>query len=441
ERILRGEQASLAAWWQQFDDPVLTELIERSARANKTLQQAVARIDEARALAGVARGERYPQIDAFAKYDRLRASEETADAGPKSESVDNYAFGLDASWEIDVFGRIRRSVEAAEAGWQASVEDYRAVSVSLFAEVASTYIELRTLEARLAVARENAIIQAESLALARARFEAELVSELDVTQAQTLLADTRATIPSLEEAAAKAVNRLSVLLGEQPGGLTTLLDSRVGVPIAPRHLFISTPGDVIRQRPDIRRAERALAEQTARVGVATADLYPRLSIAGSFAFEADSFGNDLFDIDARSWSVGPRVRVPLFNGNRLRSIVDAEDARARGAVAAYEQSVLNGLEEAENAIVAVVRERERVAALAMSVGAAERSTALAEELYRTGLTGYQRVLDAQRALFGSQDALIASQGRRAANVVDLYRAFGGGWASADDVLLSQGDTR
>ena len=437
DQISPGEPVSLARWWEAFDDPVLTDLIERAALANKDVRRAVARIDEARALAGVARGAGYPQIDALAKYDRSRPSENTAGAPANAQGEDNYAVGVDASWEIDIFGRIRRSVEAANADWDASIEDYRAVSVALFAEVARTYFEQRTLRARLDVARRNVTIQSDSLELARARFEAELVSELDVTQARALLAQTQSTIPALEEAVARATNRLSVLLGEQPGSLTTLLAVSTSVPAAPERILISTPADVIRQRPDIRRAERELAAQTARIGVAEADLYPRLSMTGSFAFASENFGSDLFTSDARTFSVGPRVLVPIFNAGRLRSLVDAEEAKARQALLAYEQTVLTGIEEAENAIEGVVRERERTVLLGRSVDAAAESTALSDELYRTGLSDYQRVLDAQRALFASEDALITSKGRQAINVAELYRAFGGGWHRADELLAQQ----
>lgn len=436
-QLSHGQGGSLSMWWDQFDDPVLTELIERAAFANKDIQRAVARIDESRALAGVARGARYPQVDAFANYDRVRESEKTAEAAPSSSSVDNYAFGLDASWEIDVFGRIRRSVEASNADWDASIEDYRAVSIALFAEVAITYFEVRTLEERLGVARRNVQIQSDSLDLARARFEAQLVSELDVTQARALLAETESTIPALIEAVARSTNRLSVLLGDQPGSLASVLAQASGIPQPPEQLLISTPAEVIRQRPDIRRSERELAAQTARVGVATAELYPRFSISGTFSFESENFGSDLFTGDARAFRVGPRVRVPVFNAGRLRNVVDAENARARQALLAYEQTVLTGIEEATSAIEGVVRERERDVFLRQSVDAASASTALSDQLYRTGLSDYQRVLDAQRALFTSEDALITSEGRQAANVAELYRSFGGGWSFADTTLTTR----
>jgi multidrug efflux system outer membrane protein len=437
EQLSHAQSGSLSTWWDQFDDPVLTELIVRAASANKDLQRAVARIDEARALAGVARGAHYPQVDAFATYDRLRESERTAGAVPSSDAVDNYAFGLDASWEIDVFGRIRRSVEASRAEWDASIEDYRAVSIALFAEVATTYFEVRTLEERLGVAQRNVKIQYDSLDIARARFEAELVSELDVIQARVLLAETESTVPALIEAAARAKNRLSVLLGDQPGSLNPVLAQSSGIPEPPEQLLISTPAEVIRQRPDIRRSERELAAQTARVGVATAELYPRFSISGSFGFESESFGSDLFTGDARAFSVGPRVRLPIFNSRRLRNLVDAEDARSRQALMAYEQAVLTGLEEATSAIEGLVREREREVFLRQSVDAASESAALSDELYRAGLSDYQRVLEAQRALFDSEDALITSEGRQAANVAELYRSFGGGWALADQRLAKE----
>ncbi len=431
-----ADPGTLVRWWEQFDDPQLTSLIERAALSNKDIQQAVARIDEARALTGVAKGDRFPQVEAAASYSRQRATKNGAPevSGTGSEFND-YSVGVDASWEIDVFGRIRRSVESAEAGWQASVEDYRAVSVALFADVAATYTEFRTLQAQVAVAERNVALQRRSLELVRERFKAELVSELDVTQARALLADTESTIPRLREALARTVNRLSVLLGEQPGALARELAGSGAIPPPPRALRTSTPADVIRQRPDIRRVERELAAQTARIGVAEAELYPRFSLVGSFAFESNDTG-DLFDGASRSFRFGPAVRWNVFNGGRIRSLVDAEDARARQALHAYEQAVLAALEESENAIVAVVRERERFASLEESLTAARRSVEIADDLYRTGLSDYQRVLDAQRALVTAEDAQTVSRGQQALNVVALYRAFGGGWEHADGVLLS-----
>lgn len=429
-----SQPAALAKWWDHFGDPRLSHLIQRAALANKDIQRAVARIDEARALAGVAEGARFPQIDANSSYTRQRFTENGApELSGTGNDLSNFSLGLDASWEVDVFGRIRRSVEAARAGWEASIEDYRAVSVVLFADVATTYIGLRTTQERLSVAQRNRETQRRSLDLARARLEAELVSQLDVTQARTLLADTEASIPPLREAEARAINRLGVLLGQNPGSLRAELAEHDAIPAAPRSLLGSTPAEVIRQRPDIQRVERELAAQTARIGIAEADLYPRFSITGSFAFQAED-GSDLLDFSSRSFSIGPAIRWSLFNGGRIRSLIAAEHARARQALVLYEQTVLTAVEDVENAIEGVAHERDRFAALTDAAVAAGESTALSEELYREGLADYQRVLDAQRSLFQVEDAVVLSRGQQSINVVSLYRAFGGGWRLADAML-------
>jgi NodT family efflux transporter outer membrane factor (OMF) lipoprotein len=336
-------------------------------------------------------------------------------------------FGVDASWEIDVFGRIRRAVEASNAELAAAVEDYHDTRVILLAEVAATYVDLRTAQLRLAYARENAEIQRGSLRLTTDRNRAGLVPDLDVRQAELGLAGTEAAIPSLEQQEREAIHRLSVLQGRPPGDLAAELLAVRPIPQPPERVLVGAPADLLRRRPDIRAAERRVAAQTARIGVATADLYPRFSLLGSFSFDALDAAK-LFTGDAAAFSVGPAVRWNLFDGGRVRALIAAEEVRAQQSVTRYESTVLRALEETENAIVAFEREQERRDLLRRAVTAAAEALDLVRTLYRIGLTDFQNVLDTQRSLTVQQDELAVSEGLVTLNLIRIYRALGGGWS-------------
>jgi NodT family efflux transporter outer membrane factor (OMF) lipoprotein len=426
---LAESEANLQTWWTVFGDRLLESLIDRAAAGNLDLQQSVARIEEARARRGIARGEWFPVVDQTDSYQRSRLSEEITDVVPPPQSrTDNfYSVGLESSWEIDVFGRIRRSVEAATADLAASVEDYRDVLVSLYAEVAGNYVDARTFQARIAHARSNVKTQRGTLRLTRDRNRAGLVPDLDVRQAELNLAITEAFIPALESQLVQTINRLGVLLGEFPSALHAELDPAGDIPAPPAETVIGLPADLLRQRPDIRRAERQLAAQTARVGVATADLYPRFLLFGIFTVDSLSTG-DLLTGDARAYSFGPSVRWNIFDGGRIRSNIDVQDARTVQALLAYENTVLRAVEEVENAMVGFARESERRVYLERSVVAAQKSVALVQTLYRTGLTDFQNVLDMEQRLFTQQDQLAESEGLVTQNLIAAYRALGGGWA-------------
>lgn len=418
------DAAAIEQWWKTFDDPVLALLIERADAGNLDLQAGLARIEQSRALRAYAGGEQLPSIDASGNYTRSRASGNGLGVLPGEHSL--YSAGFDAFWELDLFGRIRRSVESAQAVLEQSVEDFRAVQVSLYAEVARNYIELRTAQARLQHARANTDIQRRTLELTQNRFDAEIAPELDVSQARLNLANTESEIPSLRIAENAAVNRLAVLIGTTPHALREELTVPGRLPEAQMIPAAGLPAELLRRRPDIRSAERALAAQTARIGQAEALRYPSFSLSGTLGLQATHFA-DLGDWDSRAFGFGPAVRWNVFDGNRLRSLVAVEEARTRQLAVQYEATVLRAIEEVENALVGFVQEQERAAALERSVAAARQSVAMVETLYRNGLTNFQNVLDSQRSLSQQEDRLAVSEGLILQQGVALYKALGGGW--------------
>ena len=438
---LSKEEPDIERWWTALGDSVLTELIRRAEISSLDVAAAVARVREARALRGIATGDNLPSLTLSGAYSRTRISEnatqlpaegepeegENGDGGAFENPSDFWSVGFDSSWEIDVFGRIRRQVEAATAEFQASIEDYRDVLVTLYAEVAASYIDVRSSQARIAFARSNAEGQRQSLQLTRDRFLAGLTSALDVSQAESNLANTEAAIPALEIRLTFARNRLAVLLGEPPGTLDELLDAPVPVPDPSEKITVGMPGDLLRRRPDIRRAERRLAAQTARVGVATADLYPRFSILGFFGLESINF-SDLGNPASIAWGIIPGFSWNIFQGGKIRNRIKVEYARTDQVLVAYELAVLIALEEVENSLIAYARERIRRDRLSDAVSASQRSVDLVRTQYLSGLTNFQNVLDTQRFLFQQQDELAASEGQVVLNLISLNKALGGGWS-------------
>ncbi len=412
------DAAMVREWWTLLGDPVLTELIEEAADENLGLKVAVARVDEARARLRMALGGRWPQVGAEGAVVRSEGGESGL-LPPYLETI--HSAGVGAAWELDLFGRVRRSVEAASAGYEASAEDRT--------DVALIYLDVRTMQARLEAAESNIASQRKILALTRARFTHGLATDLEVAQAERVLASSEVEVPLLRIALERGINTLAVLLGQTPGSLHARLAEPAPIPVPPAKVTVGLPVDLLRQRPDIRRAERRLAAQTARVGLATAELYPKLTLTGRFGYEALS-SSDLFDAGSRVFSLGPALRWNVFAGGRLRAQIAAEDARATQALLGYEQTVLGALNEVENALIAYVEQRVRFEALERAVAASQRSLELATRLYKEGLVGFQDVLDAQRAVFAFENQLAAARGVSAASFVQLYRALGGGWDPA-----------
>jgi len=439
ETEMAADTTDLEMWWVSFNDSLLTELIKRSEFGNLDLQAAVGRVAEARAIRGVAKGGYWPDIVLGGAYSYQKLSEnglQGAQGGQGgdgdaasllSEPFDSWTAGLSLSWELDLFGRIRRTVEAADAQLQASIEDYRDVLVTLYAEVGSAYVDARAFQTRLDFATQNVAAQENSLELTRDRFRAGLTSALDVAQAEQNLAQTKSTIPVLEIGLEASLNRLAVLLGEAPGSLHDELQEHAGLPDPDDKVAYGIPADLLRRRPDIRQAERLLASQTARIGIATADLYPTLSLGGTVGLEALDF-DDLGDGGSVFWSIMPRISWPIFTGGKIRNRIRAEEARTAQALAAYEQTVLRALEEVQNALVAYGQEKNRRDRLLEAVNASQRAVDLVETQYLSGLTNFQNVLDSQRSLFRQQDELAQSAGQVRNNLIVLNRALGGGWS-------------
>ncbi len=427
-RGLAEGQAPLQTWWTTLEDPLLDSLIERSIAGNLDLKRAVARVDEARARRGIARGQWFPTLDSLASYSREQFSEEALPVTGVGGTPRNlYSVGLDASWEIDFFGRIRRSTESANASLEATVEDYRDALVLLLAEVGLAYVDVRSFQQRIDYARSNVRTQQGSLRLTRDRNAAGLVSDLDVRQAELNLATTEALIPSLQIGLTLAIHRLGVLLGQHPSVLRAELETPTPIPNPPSEILVGLPTELLRQRPDLRSAERQLAAQTAQIGVAKADLYPRFALLGTFAFDALDAAK-LFTGDASAFSFGPAVRWNLFDGGRIRANVKAQESLTEQALLGYEQTLLLALEDVEGAFVAYVQENERRDTLQRSVTAAGAAVKLVNTLYRTGLTNFQNVLDTERSLFQQQDQLAQSEGQVTQNLIQIYRALGGGWS-------------
>jgi NodT family efflux transporter outer membrane factor (OMF) lipoprotein len=421
---LENGSSSLAGWWEGFNDPALNTLIERAREANPNLKAALAGIAEARAQRGIARSQGLPQADADAVLTRQRRSETLV--GPVFQNPSSlYSTGFDAGWEIDLFGGIRRSVEAAEANVEAREEAYRDALVTLFAEVALNYVDYRTLEERIAVATRNIAAQQESVNLTKGRLQAGLVPKIDVTQAETNLALSEAAVPLFRAQLAAAKNRLAALTGGFPASVEATLARSRGIPVPSAGFSAGLPSDLLRARPDIRRAERELAAQVARIGVAEAELYPRLTLFGDFRLQTANSG-DLFDSASRSYSFGPSFRWAIFSAGRIRNEISAQESRALASLANYENTVLEAVAEVETTMAAIVNERDRLGDLGRAVDASRETVSLIKDNYENGLVSFQNVLDAERTKFDTEDTLTFSRGQLAGFYISLYKSLGGG---------------
>jgi NodT family efflux transporter outer membrane factor (OMF) lipoprotein len=427
---------SIAGWWKSFNDPQLDSLIERAVNANHDLRIAGARVREARALYRIASSELWPTVDAGGSYARQNQSKNQPLVDsvnlPKSARYENnvYQAGFDASWEIDVFGGTRRGVEAGKAEVAAAEFGRRNVLVTLLGEVARNYVEVRGYQRQLEIANKNLKSQAEALALTQDRFKNGLTSDLDVQQAATLLANTRAVIPMLESGIQGYIHRLGVLLGRPPEALLAELSAPAPIPSAPPKVPAGLPSDLLRRRPDIQQAERELAASTARIGVATADLFPKFSLTGVAGFQGTS-ASDWFTGNSKFWSVGPTVQWRIFDAGRIRANIRVQNARQEQDLAAYEKTVLTSFEEVENSLVAYAKEQVRRRSLEDAVKSSQDSLHLANQLYANGLASFINVLDAERSLYQAEDALVQSDKAVTQNLISLYKALGGGWETLE----------
>ncbi|MCP5022643.1 MAG: efflux transporter outer membrane subunit [bacterium] len=427
-----SDPLALESWWAAFGDPVLTNLIDMAVLQNYDLGQAMARVLEAEARLGVSRGTGGPRVDGSGAYRRSGISENTQFGlfpGQARES-DDHTVGVNAAWELDLWGKARRSIEAAEADLAAGVEGVWAVRVSLAAQVADAYLRLRETERRSQIAASNVEVLLRGVETTQARFDAGLVQELDLLRARTDLETARAVLPSLQRIQQAVITELCLLAAVEPGALDGLLKKRdegaVQIPNPRGRLGTQVPGDLLRRRPDVRQAERQLAAQTARVGVATAELYPSLSLIGSVGFQAEKTSN-LIEDTSFVYGVGPGVTLPLFSGGALRANIAGADARVEQALLVYKSSVLSALHEVDMAATSISLESVRLGALQAAVTQANESLSRSQALYREGLASIDAVLDSRRALFLVQDQSTIARSALARAHVDLYRALGGGW--------------
>jgi len=433
---IKSEPADLSEWWTVFNDPVLDNLIEIASRQNLDLLNAGLRILEARAQLGIAIGSQYPQTQQIGGEANANQLSENAPNGAGADKFFyNYQLGFDAAWELDFWGRFRRGIESANASLYTSLANYDDILVSLIAEVARTYFDIRTFEQRLVFARQNVSLQEDSLDVAAARFQFGAESELDVSQAKALLRQTQATIPPLEASLRQAKNALAILLGILPTEVQNVLGPPKPIPTAPIEIAVGIPADLLRRRPDIRLAEFQAAAQSAQIGIAKADLYPSFSLVGSVGLQSSDKGgvrsnsadfSDLFTSGGITY-FGPTFQWPIFNYGRLKNNVRVQDARFQQLVVNYQNTVLQAFQDVEDATVGFLRTQEQTEFLSDSVKQYRRSAELSLIQYSEGLTTYQRVIDSQRNLAQQEDVFASAKGSVGTNLIALYKALGGGW--------------
>ena len=427
-------------WWTVFHDPVLTDLVETAYRQNLPLQISGLRILQARAQLGVVVGNLYPQLQqgrGAATYSSI------SDNAPNSLGADDaywqYNAGFDAAWELDIWGKYRRAVESGVANLETSIAGYDNILVSLTAEVARTYIVMRTFEERLEIARQNVKIQQHSLQIAEVRFKAGAVTELDVSQAKSLLRNTEASIPRFEAGIRQAKNALAVLLGKLPGEIDFMIGGQKVIPTAPPEVVVDIPAELMRRRPDIQLAEYQIATQTPLIGASKAELYPAFQLAGSIGLATSTSKNtnaggadgssfsDLFDSDSIEFFGGPSFSWNIFSYGRIKNRVRTEDALLQQLIVNYTDTVLRAQQEVEDSLVGFLRKQQEAGFLLDSVKASQRSVELSMLQYKEGMVDYQRVLDSQRFLANDQDFWTTVRGDTILNLVALYKALGGGW--------------
>lgn len=421
-----AELEALSRWWESFGDDQMTSLVRRGIERNLDVRTALSRLREARASVSSARASLQPTVDASAA---VRASGLNNGDSPAITSR-SYSLGLDAAWELDVFGGIRSGIDSATATAEAREADLQDVLVSLSAEIALDYVDIRSLQQRLEIARANVSLQEETLDLTRFRLQAGLATDLDVQQALSNVESTRAQIASLESQAAQAMHALSILLGQTPAALDAELATPASIPVAPIAVAIGVPAETLRRRPDVRSAERQFAAQFAQVNVARADLYPSFRLIGSIGLESISLFKVLTP-GSFVWNGSPSVSTRLFNRTQLRQNLVIQTERQEQAARAYETRVLGALQDVEDSLTSLAQEQIRRDHLAAAANAAQQSADLSLQLYNAGLRDFREVLDAQRSLLSLQDSLASSGASVSTDLIRLYKALGGGWNASE----------
>jgi multidrug efflux system outer membrane protein len=439
----RQAATDVSRWWKTLNDPMLDSLIERAVQSNLDLRQAEARIRQARAARGVAESGLLPAVNTSGRYSR-------SGSGPGEDSGDDFVVtlpdgtpvtrsgnarstrrnlfraGVDAAWELDVFGGVRRDIEASGAEAQFAVEDWRNVLVTLLSEVALNYVDLRQFQRQLDIANQNLAAQERTANVTRQRKLGGEASGLDVANSEAQVASTRSQIPSIRTQVRQTIHRLGVLLGQGPDALSDELEKPTELPTPPAEVPIGLPSELLLRRPDIRQAEARAHAATARIGVARADLFPRFTLTGSLGLQGERAGS-LTKRDNYFWSFGPSISWPLFDAGRIRANIRVQEASQEEALLAYRATILLALQEVEDSLVAFANEQERRQSLIKSVEANRKAVELSTALYSRGLVEFLNVLNAQRSLFSSEDALAQSDRTVVTNLIALYKALGGGW--------------
>ncbi len=426
-----AQAVDLARWWKTFNDPVLNSLIDRAIANNLTLKQAQAQLRQSRAQRGVAFATLFPTVDLTSAFTRSQASGANSGndrRGPPQRNLpgNQYQMGLDAAWEIDIFGGNRRGVEAADAGVLASAEGLNATLVSVVAEVALDYVQLRGYQQQIAVAEENLKDQQKTADITRRRKAAGFVSALDIANADAVVASTQAEIPVLQTSARQTIYALSILLGRDPAALTNELSKTAAIPVGPPDVPTGLPSELLRRRPDILRAEALLHAANAQIGAATAGLFPKVNLVGSAGYQ-NSLSQYLTSWHSRYWSLGPSVDWQVFNAGSVLSNIEVQKALTEQAMLTYEQTVLTALQDVENALIASTNEEAHRKALRDAVADNKKAVDLSLQLYTAGEIEFLNLLDAQRSLLAAQNALVQSDTNVSTDLVALYKALGGGW--------------
>ncbi|MCH2135205.1 MAG: efflux transporter outer membrane subunit [Phycisphaerales bacterium] len=418
-----------ADWWTRFNDPTLNRLVQMASSENYDIRKAIAVIEQDRAALGVARSELFPDIVALASYTHERTpSGQVSTSGYQlgGTPYDVWIGALSMTWEIDLFGRVARAIEQASGDLQAAVDDWRYSLVTVRSEVATSYINIRVLQARIDALEQSVAAQEQLLRLISDQSAHGTITKSQLLQAQIDLEQAIAAVPPVQSALATEVASLAVMLGRTPDTMKGMLQHG-GIPEPPDSVAVGIPSDLLRRRPDVRSAERSLAAATAAIGEATADLYPQISLTGHFGFGAGEFGQ-LFQWASRAYSIGPTVNWDFFNADRLRSIVNQNEAITRAALLTYEQTVITAIGEVEAGLVSFTLAAQQRNELEMALLRTHEIWSLAAEAWAAGVSDYQTVLTARQSVLTLEDTLAQTRGLAATSLVDLYRALGGGWS-------------
>jgi NodT family efflux transporter outer membrane factor (OMF) lipoprotein len=420
----QSEQEILARWWTTFNDPILSSLMERAVTGNLSLKQALNNVIQARIQRGITDADRFPLVNSSASAGRTYSE----DTKGNFLGTNSFRLGLDASWELDLFGGVRRSIEAADADLQATQESYRDVLVSLLAEVALNYVEVRSYQSQLSIAESNLKSQEDTYNITKWRHQAGLTTSLDVENANKNLEQTRSQIPSLKSGMGQAKTRIAVLLGSEPGSLYAELDEYKPIPVAPAEIALGIPADLMRRRPDLRKAERELAAQTARIGVAEAERYPKISLSGNIGLSALSIG-ELFNPDFLTTGASSGISWPVYNAGKIMKNIEIQWAVQEQKLIIYKSALLTALEDVENAMTSYSYDQIRMESLSKASKSAELAARISRAYYSSGLSDFQSVLEAESTQMSLQNDQAQTEAQIIKDIISLYKALGGGWSS------------